>query len=115
LIFLVIYLIKVPKVISSKHIAHILLSSGCWGIKQLEREAYNSPPLSDEINNAGALDSILLRFNFLRAVKTSSVVLWVVTPCGLVVVTGVSEEHIASFFRIPYTLEMEAMHPPKRW
>jgi predicted Holliday junction resolvase-like endonuclease len=41
-----------------------------------------------------------MRFGVPSAVKMSIVVFWVVTPCDYVVVTNVSEERVASIFRV---------------
>jgi hypothetical protein len=41
-----------------------------------------------------------MRFEVLTAAKMSLVVFWVVTPCGLLVGTDVSEEPTASIFTL---------------
>jgi hypothetical protein len=46
-----------------------------------------------------------VRFEVLAAMKMPFVVFWVVTPCGLVVVSTASEERIASIFKVKYHLK----------
>jgi hypothetical protein len=35
-----------------------------------------------------------------ETILTNGIIFWDVTPCGLLVATDVSEEHIASIFRV---------------
>jgi hypothetical protein len=51
-------------------------------------------------------DSKCVRFEILTAAKMTMLVFWVVTPCGLLVDTNVSEEHTAPTFRADIYLQV---------